>query len=140
MPQESNIDVVTRGYAAFGRGDLEALLRIFDENIEWVTPGPPELPTSGIRRGHKEVAQFFQTLSEHFQVEQFLPREFISEGDRVVVTGDEVARLRSTGKVINVKWAHVFGMKDGLVVTFQEYFDTCAAVEALREAAASARA
>lgn len=137
---ESNIDVVTRGYSAFGRGDLDALLNLFDENIEWVTPGPPDLPTSGVRHGRKEVAQFFQTLNEHFQVEQFLPREFIADGDRVVVTGDEVARLRSTGKVITLKWAHVFGMKNGLVVTFQEYFDTCAAVEAVREAAAAARA
>jgi ketosteroid isomerase-like protein len=137
--ENSNIDVVKRGYEAFGRGDVPALLGLFDKDIEWVTPGPPELPTSGIRRGPEAVGEFFRTLIEHFEVQQFVPREFIAQGDRVVVTGDEVARLRSTGKVIEVRWAHVFGLKNGLIVSFHEYFDTCAAVEALREASAAAR-
>ena len=137
---QANVALVQNMYAAFGRGDIQAILGALHPDVTWTVQGPTWIPLFGKRKGRQQVAQFFQTLNEHFQVEQFLPREFIAEGDRVVVTGDEVARLRSTGKVINVKWAHVFGMKNGLIVTFQEYFDTCAAVEALREAAAAARA
>ena len=45
---EENLDVIRRGYEAFGRGDINALLESFDEQINWVTPGPPELATSGL--------------------------------------------------------------------------------------------
>ena len=140
MEQNPNVDLVRRGYEAFGRGDLDALLGLFDENIEWNTPGPPELPTAGHRRGRQEIARFFQTLNDVFQIDQFTPRQFIAQDDRVVVTGDEVARARSTGKVVNVEWAHVFEIRNGLVVTFNEYFDTSAAVAALQESPATAGA
>jgi uncharacterized protein len=141
MQQNSNVDIVRRGYEAFGRGDLDTLMTLFAEDISWVTPGPPEqLPTAGIRRGPQQVADFFQTLNTHFEVQQFTPRDFIAEGNKVVVIGDEVARSRKTGRPINLAWCHVFEMRDGKVATFNEYFDTFAAVDALREKAAAAGA
>jgi len=140
MEQNQNVDVVRRGYEAFGRGDMEALLALFAENISWVTPGPPELPTSGIRRGLQQVAEFFQTLNTHFEVQEFVPRQFIADGNKVVVTGDEVARSRKTGRSINLSWCHVFELQDGKVTTFSEYTDTFAAVDAMREKAAAAGA
>jgi ketosteroid isomerase-like protein len=140
MQSNPNVEIVRRGYEAFGRGDLAALMSIFAEDITWVTPGPPELPTAGRRRGHQEVAGFFQTLNMHFEVEQFTPRQFIAEANRVVVTGDEVARSRRSGKVITIEWCHVFELREGMVVAFNEYFDTWAAVDAMREKAAAAGA
>src|SRR5919109_4932977 len=127
MDQNQNLDIIRRGYEAFGRGDLDALLSLFDENIDWVTPGPPELPTAGTRRGRQEVAGFFRTLNEVFEIEQFTPREFMVQGDRVIVTGDEVARVRGSSTPFNVQWAHAFELRNGLVVSFREYFDTFAA-------------
>lgn len=140
MQENPNVDIVRRGYEAFGRGDLTTLLSLFAEDISWVTPGPPELPTSGSRRGHQQVAQFFETLNTHFEFEEFTPREFIAEGDRVVVLGDEVARSRRTARTINMTWCHVFSLRGGLVSSFNEYFDTFAVVDAIREKAAAAGA
>jgi ketosteroid isomerase-like protein len=140
MQQNSNVDIVRSGYEAFGRGDLDALMTLFAEDISWVTPGPPELPTAGNRRGLQQVGEFFQTLDTHFEVQQFIPRDFIAEGNKVVVTGDEVARSRKTGRPINIAWCHVFDMRDGKVATFNEYFDTFAVVDAMREKAAAAGA
>ena len=140
MENNPNVGIVRSGYEAFGRGDIAALLNLFDENIMWVTPGPSALPTSGRRRGRQEVAGFFQTLNDTFQIEQFTPRQFIGDGNTVVVTGDEVARARTTNRSFNVEWCHVFEMKDGLVTAFHEYFDASAALEALRERAAAAGA
>jgi len=140
MQQNPNVDIVRSGYEAFGRGDLDALLSLFTEDISWVTPGPTELPTAGTRRGRQQVAEFFQTLNTHFEFDEFTPREFIAEGDKVVVLGDEIARSRRTGRTIKMTWCHVFSMRDGLVAGFSEYFDTYAAVDALREKAAAAGA
>jgi ketosteroid isomerase-like protein len=134
MSPEQNVEIVRRGYEAFGRGDLDTLLSLFDENIEWTTPGPPELPTAGTRRGPQQVAEFFRLLDDVFEIQRFDPKTFISEGDRVVVLGDDTSRIKATGKVLDAQWAHVFTLKDGKVVSFLEYIDTAAVVAELRSA------
>jgi uncharacterized protein len=135
---EDNLDVVRRGYDAFGRGDINALLELFDEQIRWVTPGPPELATSGQRTGRQAVAEFFGTVNEVFDIQRFQPKEFIAQGDRIVVLGDETSRLKATNKMIELDWVHVFTMRNGKVVAFQEFFDTAAVVAAMSIAHAAA--
>ena len=135
---EDNLDVIRRGYEAFARGDINALLESFDEQINWVTPGPRELATSGHRTGRQAVAQFFATVNDVFEIQRFEPREFLAQGDRVVVLGSETARVRATGKVIELDWVHVFAMRNRKVIAFQEFFDTAAVVAALRPAHATA--
>jgi ketosteroid isomerase-like protein len=136
MSEQQNVELVQQGYEAFGRGDIEGLLSLFDDNIEWVTPGPPDLPTAGTRRGRQEIAQFFQTLNDLFEIQRFEPKTFVAQGDRVVVLGDDTARLRATGKVLTESWAHVFVLRNGKVTSFQEYLDTAATVAEIRAAAA----
>ena len=138
MREQENLDIVRRGYEAFGRGDLDALLSLFDENIEWTTPGPSSLPTAGTRRGRAQVAAFFQSLNEVFEIERFEPRDFVAQGDRVVVLGTDRSRVRATGTSIDGHWAHTFLLRDGKVVAFHEYTDTAAAVAELQAAHAKA--
>ncbi len=134
---DTNLDVVRRGYDAFGRGDIKALLELLDDTITWVSPGPPELATSGRRTGREAVAEFFTTVNEVFEIQRFEPREFIVQGDRVVVLGDETAQVRATGKVIDIDWAHAFTLRNGKVVALHEYLDTSAVVAELRSAHAA---
>jgi len=135
---EDNLGVIRRGYDAFGRGDINTLLESFDEQVSWVTPGPPELATSGRRTGRQEVAEFFVSVNELFDIQRFEPKEFLAQGDRVVVVGSETARARPTGNVIEADWVHVFTLRNGKVVAFQEFFDTAAVVAALSAAHAAA--
>ena len=135
---EENLDVIRRGYEAFGRGDINALLESFDEQINWVTPGPPELATSGNRTGRQAVAQFFTAVNDTFEIQRFEPREFLAQGDRIVVLGSETARVRTTGKVLELDWVHVFALRNRKVIAFQEFFDTAAVVAAMSAAHAAA--
>ena len=134
MSQQQNLEIVRQGYEAFGRGDIDTLLSLLDENIEWVSPGPPELPTAGTRRGRQQVAEYFKTLNEVFEIQRFEPKTFISDGDRVVVLGDDTSRINATGKIIDSDWAHVFTLAGGKVVSLHEYIDTAAVVLELRAA------
>jgi uncharacterized protein len=128
---ESNVELVRQGYDAFGRGDINGLLALLDERVQWLTPGPPELATSGRRTGRQEVGAFFGTLNEMFDIQRFEPSEFIGQGDRVVVLGSETVRVRANDATLNMDWAHVFTVRDGKVVTFQEFFDTAAIIAAM---------
>lgn len=138
MNEQQNVDVVRKGYDAFGRGDMETLLSLFDENIEWVSPGPPELPTAGRRTGRQQVAEFFSKVNEVFEIQRFEPKTFVAQGDRVVVLGEDTSRIKATGKVVDSEWAHVFVIRGGRVASFHEYGDTAAVVLELQAAHAKA--
>jgi ketosteroid isomerase-like protein len=133
MSEQDNRALVQRGYDAFGRGDIEALLALLDENVEWITPGPSELPTAGRRRGRQQVAEFFKGVDNLFEIQRFEPESFVSEGDRVVVLGSETTRVKATGKVLDMRWAHAFTVRNGKVAVLEEYQDTSAVVAELRD-------
>ena len=138
MDTQQNIGIVRRGYEAFGRGDLDELLSLFDDNIQWTSPGPAGLlPTAGTRQGREQVAGFFKAVNETFEIQRFEPQTFLADGDRVIVLGDDTARVKATGKVLIERWAHAFTLKNGKIVAFEEYMDTSAVVAELRAAHAS---
>jgi hypothetical protein len=57
MSAEENVKTVQEGYAAFGRGDVPAILELLTDDIEWIEPGPPDvIPVAGTYRGKDEVA------------------------------------------------------------------------------------
>ncbi len=136
MTEQDNRAVVQRAYEAFSRGDIPALLDLMDAGVQFVSPGPPELPTAGTRRGYQQVGEFFQAVDSVIDIQRFEPHTFVAEGDRVVVLGSETARVKATGRVIEVEWAHAFTVRDGKVTFFQEYFDTAVLVGELRAAQA----
>ena len=133
MAEQENIQTVQDAYAAFQRGEIQKVLNTLAEDVEWITPGPPEvLPTAGHRRGRQQVAQFFNLLDEAEEIEQFEPHEFIAQGDKVVALVKYRSRVKTTGRTAESDLAHIFTFRGGKVARFQEFFDTAAAVEAFR--------
>jgi len=122
MSAEENIQTLKNAYAAFSRGDLPSVLAAFDETIQWITPGNSAL--AGERNGKDEVAGFFRTVSERWDVLAFEPSEFISSGDRVVAFGRYEMRSRQTYRTAASHWAMAWTFRDGKAVRFQEYTDT----------------
>ena len=58
MSTEESVQVVKDGFAAFGRGDIQGLLGLLSEDVEWHIPGEG-LPLAGTYRGRDAVGQFF---------------------------------------------------------------------------------
>ena len=71
-------------------------------------------------------------MNSLLEIQRFEPESFVSEGDRVVVLGNETTRFKATGKVLDMRWAHVFTVRNGKVVAFEEYKDTSALMAELR--------
>ena len=78
-----------------------------------------------------------QSGQRNVEIERFEPQTFLADGDRVIVLGDDTARVKATGKVLTERWAHAFTLKNGKIVAFEEYMDTSAVVAELRAAHAS---
>ena len=140
MSEQDNLNVVRQGYEAFGQGDIPKLLSLFDGQIEWVTPVPPELPTSGRRKGLQEVGEFFTAVSELFDIQRFEAKELIAQGDRVIVLGDETAAREGNRRGPRQLLGALDHLESGKVVAFQEYIDTAATVAELQAAKAAVAA
>ncbi len=131
MSAEENVQTAKEGYAAFGRGDVAAILELLTDDIEWIEPGPPDLlPAAGTYRGKQEVPRFFAGLGESLEIHKFEPHEFIAQGDHVVVLISTEATAKSTGRRINQHVAHVWTFKGGKVARFEAFSDTAARVAA----------
>lgn len=124
MAEHDNVRIVREGYEAFGRGDIAGLLDRVTDDVEWISAGSSEIPYAGRFRGRDRVREFFTTLAANVDFQTFEPREFIAQGDTVVVLGHEVARAKSTTRQMSGEWAMVFRMRDGKIARFQEYSDT----------------
>jgi uncharacterized protein len=131
MSERTNADVVQRGYEAFGRGDIPALLDLLTDDVEWTLQGPSVIPFAGTRHGHEGVSEFFSVLGETLDFEQFEPREYVAQGDTVVVVGFERSLSRATGRTIEQEWAHVNTLRDGKIAKFRAFEDTGEYVAAL---------
>ncbi len=118
-------------YAAFGRGDLKAILGRVDPAITWISSTNSEVvPWRGTYSGSAGVASFFAALVGNLDFEAFEPRVFHAAGDTVVVLGRTLARVKKTGKAFDSEWAHVFSFKGDKLARFQEFYDTAAIVAA----------
>ena len=113
------------------------MLGLFHNNIEWKVPEIENAAFAGSRQGLEAVGEFFSQLHEGEDITEFVPTDFIAQGDKVVVLGRSTATVRSTGKTYSTDWVHVFSLKDGKVAAFNEFFDNAAATRAFQQAAAA---
>ena len=138
MGVQQNVQIVKDGFAAYGRGDMQGLLALFADDIEWIVPGEG-WPLAGTYRGHAGVADFFQKISAMLEMSLFEPREFVAQGDRVLVVGFERGRVKATNRTFEGHWVWAFTVRNGKVTNVREYIDTLALARAF-EMAASATA
>jgi ketosteroid isomerase-like protein len=134
MSEQENVAIVRRGYEAFGRGDVDALLELFSQDVEWITPGPEVVPTTGRRRGREQVREFFRAVGDTFEIQRFEPQTFVAQDDLVIVLGEDTARVKATGRVITEPWVHVFTCRNGKIARFQEYIDNSATMAEIQAA------
>jgi ketosteroid isomerase-like protein len=132
-----NLRIAQQGYERFGSGDVEGLLELLSSDIKWTVPEIENAEFGGLRTSVPEVGKFFQQLVEDEDIQSFEPREFIAQGDRVVVLGHSIVVVRATGKRYETDWVHIFRMADGKITEFTEFFDNAAASRAHQMSAAA---
>jgi uncharacterized protein len=76
-----NVEVTKRGYDAFGAGDLEAALGVFDDSIEWTVNG--ESMIGGTHRGKGEITELLMQLAKKSATVK--AKRYLADGDIVVV-------------------------------------------------------
>ncbi|HJV86255.1 MAG TPA: nuclear transport factor 2 family protein [Noviherbaspirillum sp.] len=140
MDIEQNKALVSRGYQLFQSGNIDDLLQLFADDIEWTGMEVENVPFSRDYHGRQDVGQFFAELNQAQEAQRFEPQDMIAEGDKVVVRGYAQWNVRSTGKTYSYPWVHCFTLRDGKVARFEQYFDTAATRDAFMPAGMGAMA
>jgi ketosteroid isomerase-like protein len=132
MTEQANLQKVRELYAAFGAGNVAAVLEALDADITWENPGPAQFAYFGTHRGRAAVAaNIFGFLGEHLDFQLFEPRNMLASGDTVVVLLHCEAVARKTGRRIVQDIAHAFTFRQGRPVHFHDYQDSAQVAAAL---------
>ena len=124
-------DVVRRQYLASAAGDLAALRATLAPDVEWTEMAG--FPLAGTYRTPEGVtSNVMEVLGRDWDGWAAHDDAYVVDGENVVVLARYTATHRATGNALNVRVAHHFIVRGGLIVRFEQFVDTAKVAEAAR--------
>ncbi|MDC7999521.1 nuclear transport factor 2 family protein [Aequorivita todarodis] len=129
----NNLSVVDNMYKAFAVGDIPTVLAGMDPKIVWneaesnsLADGNPYIGPDAVLNG---VFKRLGEEHEYFRLEDIQLHGM--DNNQVLATLRYDAKVKKTGKTYNAQVAHLWTLKDGKVVAFQQFLDTEKVAEAM---------
>ena len=134
MSTQDNIKTAQQLYAAFDRGDIDAIINVLAEDVEWGWETvATEVPWLGIVKGRAAVRGFFDVIAKELDIHLFQRKEFIGSGNLVAVTYQFESTVKKTGKKVAEEGMHRWTFNQGGKVTaYRGFSDTAAHLAAWR--------
>jgi ketosteroid isomerase-like protein len=127
----TDIDVVKAMFAAFADRDLERVLGLAHQDIEFTAVTGEQAGRTEPYRGHAGMRQYFRDVAAVWEELHLTPREFRPQGDLILVTGKVSARSRARTISGSTRW--IWRVRDGKVVYGRVYDSAADAIAALEE-------
>jgi len=129
---EENVEIVRRLYQAMGQRDPETLAELAHRDAEWI---PDRRVGEGPIRGRENIIRFFTDRAEMFGELRTETERFWDKEDRVLVFLHVTGSGQASGAGFEIRIAHLWTLRDGVVVRGEGYGDRSEALEAagLRE-------
>jgi hypothetical protein len=131
------IETVQAIYAAFGRGDIDAILARLSPQVAWEPWHDNFAQRAGVpwmqpRRGHDGAREFFAALAA-LEIHDFKVPSIMASDRQVAVEFTIDATVRASGRRLFEEEMHLWSFDaDGNVVRFRHYLDTARHIEAAR--------
>lgn len=121
----NNVQFVKSLYDSFAAGDVPAVLAGLHDQVEWneaenfpYADHSPYIGPAALAEG------LFRRLGEDWEYWHADVDDLLDAGDNVLAMGRYRAAHKGTGKKLDAQFAHVWWVRDGKVVKFQQYVDT----------------
>ena len=122
---KKNIELVQEGYAAFGKGDIPAILAMMTPDVTIGIVGRKEdAPFLGLRQGKDGATDFFKGLHDAHEIHLFEPQRYVATEDLVFVWGHYHWTMRKSGVSKDTEWFHVWTIRDGKCASLHGHNDT----------------
>lgn len=117
--------LIEKAYEDFARGDVPAVLAVLADDVRWSeAEGNPWWqggPAVGPQQLVEQVIARIPAEYDDFAIEV---ERIVGLGDTVLMQGRYTGTGRATGRRLDAQVAHVWDLRDGKVVRFQQYTDT----------------
>lgn len=121
MAANDPIGTVQRMFGAFRAGNVDQILEAIHPDSRWTYVGANPKPTKAELVGRADVRRFFEGILRRLEINVFDTREFVVQGDTVIVFGSESGTLRSTGVAFSNEWVQKYVVHDNHIVQMAEY-------------------
>jgi ketosteroid isomerase-like protein len=121
-----NVSLLKSLYEAFGRGEIPTVLGAMSPDIHWhQAEGNPYRPSGEAWVGPDAVLNnLFMRLGGEWDGFSVHPKTFHDARNSVIVEGRYTGTFKPTGKSLDTQFCHVWDVKDGKIIRFQQYVDT----------------
>jgi ketosteroid isomerase-like protein len=118
--------IVRGAYDAFAKGDIPAVLALIDDRCEWLEAEHSPYWPGGALVGPQAVLEgVFMRLGQDFgDTFAVNVRRIVDCGDTVVMEDRYTGTAQASGKALDAQVTHVWDLRDGKVVRWQQYTDT----------------
>ncbi len=107
------------------------LAKYVAENISWTEA--KGFPYAGTYIGLENVTKnVFSRLGSEWIDYKFTPEDYVPSDDKVVAFGTYTGIYKLTGKAFTARVAHVWKLKDGKIISFEQFVDSKTVDEAIR--------
>ena len=122
----SNLDCIKGMYESAAIADFPAFLGAMDPAIEWNEAENFPYADRNPYIGPQAVAEgVFGRIAADWEYWTLSDLEFHeTKTDMIIVTGRYNAKHKITGKIIKAQFTHMWRLKDGKAISFQQYADT----------------
>lgn len=121
-----NVGIVDDMYKSFAVGDVPAVLAAFDANIIWNEAEHFPYADKNPYKGPDAVVNgVFARLGSEWDYWNLVDIELHDmANNQILATGRYQAKYKKNGKTIDAQFAHLWTLKEGKVLNFQQYADT----------------
>lgn len=122
---KQNTEIVRLAYEAHANRDVAAAISALAPNVEWHQAEnfiyADRSPYVGPKAMLEGLFARFDAEWENFKT---VANELLDAGDKVVALGYYSGTYKKTGQPVHAQFAHVWTLRDGKVVKFEQYTDT----------------
>jgi len=125
MSADVNVKVVDGIYDAFRQGDVDAILEVVADDVDWQTEAAgPGAPWWGPHAGKDGVRDFFVEVGSTMVIDEFTVLAMAASDTDVLTVVKFVAHVATTGRSISMELHHRFTFRDGKVCRYRGTEDT----------------
>lgn len=119
----TNLEIVRSTYEGkTSKENGQNLVKYAAENIVWTEADG--FPYAGTYIGLENVMKnVFTRLGSEWIDYKFTPEDYVAGDDKVVAYGTYTGTYRVTGKSFNARVAHIWKLKDGRIISFEQFVD-----------------
>ena len=118
--QNQPLAIVQEMFSAFNAGDLERFKKTVSEDTVWTYHGTHRIPKATFH-GREAAARFINNILTTTQIIKFEPQQFVTEGNTVVVIGEEHQKIKRTGEELKQRWVQVYTVQDNVITRMEEF-------------------